>query len=185
MKFSPKAKTAVAKALELDDTLPEAHASLAYIRTYRDWDWSADGKEFKHALALNPNDATVDHWYSRFLASLGRLDDALAEIKRARELDPLSLVVKANVAVIYHLGRRYDQAIDELKKLLEKRPDFSVARWGLGLAYEQKGTYKEAIAEFEKAAALEKRECYRITGPRLCGGGQQERSPENTRRIED
>jgi serine/threonine protein kinase/tetratricopeptide (TPR) repeat protein len=152
----PKAKAAASKALELDDTLAEAHASEAYIRAYYDWDWAGADQEFRRSLALNPNDASVHHRYSRFLASLGRVDEALTEIKRARELDPLSLVVKANRGVIYYFGGRYDEAIDELKSLLEKEPNFSVAYWGLGLAYEQKKMYKQAIASFEKASDLDK-----------------------------
>jgi len=150
----PKAKAAVAKALELDDALAEAHGALAYIRTYYDWDWAGAEREFRRALALNPNDATLRHRYSRYLASLGRIEEALIEIKRARELDPLSLVIKANVGVIYYFGRQYDQAIEELRKVLEERPDFSTAHWGLGLAYEQKGMREQSLAEFEKAVTL-------------------------------
>jgi TolB-like protein/Tfp pilus assembly protein PilF len=152
----PKAKAALARALELDDTLAGAHAIQAYIKTYYDWDWAGAEEEFRRALALDPNDADTHHRYSRFLSSEGRIDEALAQVKRARELDPLALVTKANVGVIFYFGRRYDQAMAELKELLEKQPDFNVAHWGLGLVYEQKGMYKEAIAEFEKAGGLEK-----------------------------
>jgi TolB-like protein/Tfp pilus assembly protein PilF len=151
----PKAKAAVARALELDDTLSEGHATLAYIKTYYDWDWMGAEIEFKRSLALNSNDSTVLHWYSRFLASSGRIDEALTQIERARELDPLEPGLKANVGVINYFGRRYDQAINELKELLEKDPDFSTAHWGLGLAYEQKKMYAEAIAEFDKAGGYE------------------------------
>ncbi len=152
----PKAKVAVAKALELDDTLAGAHGSQAYIKTYYDWDWAAAEEEFRRALVLDPNDADTHHRYSRFLSSEGRIDEALAEVKRARELDPLALAAKANVGVVYYFGRRYDQAMEELKALLEKEPELHVAHWGLGLVYEQKGMYKEAIAEFERAGGLEK-----------------------------
>ena len=152
----PKAKAAVSKALELDDSLAEAHASLAYILTYYDWNWTGAEREFQRGLALNPNDATVRHRYSRYLSSLGRIDDALSEIRKAQELDPLSLLIKANVGVIYYFGRQYDSAIGQLRKVLEEQPDFSVAHWGLGLAYEQKGIPAEAIAELEKADALSK-----------------------------
>jgi len=151
----PRAKVAVARALELDNTLSEGHATLAYIKTYYDWDWVGAEAEFKRSLALNSNDSTVLHWYSRFLASSGRIDEALVEIQHARELDPLEPGLKANVGVIYYFGRRYDQAIRELKELLEKDPNFSTAHWGLGLAYEQKGMFPQAIAEFEKAGGLE------------------------------
>lgn len=123
----PKAQAAVAKALELDDTLAEAHAARAYIKTYYDWNWRTGEEEFRRALALDPNDADTHHMFSRFLASVGRIDEALAEVRRARELDPMSLIVKANVGVIYYFGRRYDQAIEELTKLLQENPDFRVA----------------------------------------------------------
>jgi eukaryotic-like serine/threonine-protein kinase len=152
----PKAKAAVAKALELDDALAAAHAAQAYIKIYYDWDWAAGEQEFRRALSLDPNDADSHQMYSRFLASMGRIDEALAEIKRARELDPMSSVIKANIGVVYYFGRRYDQAFDELNGLLEKEPNFRVAHWGLGLVYEQKKMFPQAIAEFEKAGGLEK-----------------------------
>ena len=151
----PKAKAAVARALELDDTLSEGHATLAYIKTYYDWDWAGAESEFRRSLALNSNDSTVLHWYSRFLASSGRIDEALTQIEHARELDPLEPGLKANVGVICYFGRRYDQAIKELNELREKDPEFSTAHWGLGLVYEQKKMYAEAIAELEKAGGLE------------------------------
>lgn len=151
----PKAKVAVTKALELDDTLARAHASQAYIKAYYEWDWTGAEEEFRRALSLDPNDADTRHMFSRFLASMGRIDEALAELKVARELDPLSLVAKANVGVIHYFGRRYNEAIDELERLLEKEPDFSTAHWGLGLVYEQKKMFPQAIAEFEKAGGLE------------------------------
>jgi eukaryotic-like serine/threonine-protein kinase len=150
----PKAKAAVAKALELDDELAGAHAAQAYIKIYYDWDWTAGEREFRRALSLDPNDADSHQMYSRFLASMGRIDEALTEVKRARELDPVSSGVKANVGVVYYFGRRYDQAFDELNGLLEKEPDFQTAHWGLGLVYEQKKMFPQAIAEFEKAGGL-------------------------------
>lgn len=152
----PKAKAAVTKALELDDSLAEAHASLAYIQTYYEWDWDAAGREFQRALALNPNDPNVRHRYSRYLSSLGRIEDAVREARRAQELDPLSTIIKANVGVIYYFGRKYDLAIGALQEVLKEDQNFSTAHWGLGLAYEQKGMQPEAIAEFEKADALSK-----------------------------
>jgi tetratricopeptide (TPR) repeat protein len=148
----PKAKQAVAKALELDSSLAEAHGTQAYILTYYDRDWAAAQREFQEALALNPNDATVHHRYSRYLSSLGRVEEALSEIERARLLDPNALVINANVGLIYYFGRQYDRAIEELQKVLRDHPDFSTANWGLGLAYEQKGKYDQALPEFQKAA---------------------------------
>ena len=149
----PKAKEAVAKALELDSLLAEAHGTLAYILTYYDWDWVAAEKEFKQSLALNPNDATQRHRYSRYLASVGRTQEALKELERARLLDPLDLVIKANVGVIHYFARQYDQAIEELQNVLRDHPDFTTAKWGLALAYEQKGSYQQALPEMEKASA--------------------------------
>jgi serine/threonine protein kinase/Tfp pilus assembly protein PilF len=150
----PKAKAAVARALELDDSLAEAHASLAYIYTYYDWDWAHGDQEFQRALQLNPNDAAVRHRYSRYLSSLGRIDEALREIKHEQELDPLSQVAKANVGMIYYFARQYDSAIKPLNDVLKEDPKFDTAYWGLGLIYEQKGMPAEAVAQMEKAAAL-------------------------------
>ena len=149
----PKAKQAVAKALEYDSSLAEAHSTQAYILTYYDWDWATAEKEFQQAISLNPNEATVRHRYSRYLSSLGRVEEALAELERARLLDPNDLVIKANRAMIYYFARQPDQAIEELKKVLQDKPDFGTAHWGLGLAYEQKGLYDLALPELEKAAA--------------------------------
>jgi TolB-like protein/DNA-binding winged helix-turn-helix (wHTH) protein/Tfp pilus assembly protein PilF len=150
----PKAKAAVAKALELDDSLAEAHASLAYIRTYYDWDWADAGREFQRALVLNPNDATVHQLYSRYLSSLGRIDEALEEIRRAHLIDPLSMPIRANVGFIYYFGHQYDSAVDELQNILKENQKFWLAHWGLGLAYEQNGMISNAITEFETAAVL-------------------------------
>ena len=148
----PKAKEAIAKALQLDNSLAEAHSTQAYILTYYDWDWTGAELEFQQALSINPNDATLRHRYSRFLSSLGRIEESLNELERARLLDPNDLVIKANVGVIYYFGRQYDRAIDELKKVLRDHPDFGTARWGLGLAYEQKGVHDLALTELKKAA---------------------------------
>jgi len=153
----PKAKAAVAKALELDDSLAEAHASLAYIRTYYDWDWVDAEREFQRALVLNPNDATVHRRYSRYLSSLGRIDAALEEIRRAQLLDPLATPIRANVGMIYYFGHQYDSAIEQLKNLVKEDQKSWVAHWGLGLAYEQKGLIPKAIMEFETSAKLSER----------------------------
>ncbi|MCA1607297.1 MAG: tetratricopeptide repeat protein, partial [Acidobacteria bacterium] len=148
----PKARQAVEKALELDGSLAEAHGTLAYILAYYDWNWAGAEQEFQRSLALNPNDATQRHRYSRYLSSVGRVEEAFRELERARLLDPLDLVIKANVGVIHYFAGQYDQAIEELQKVLRDHPDFSTAHWGLGLAYEQKGSYQQALAELEIAS---------------------------------
>jgi TolB-like protein/Tfp pilus assembly protein PilF/predicted Ser/Thr protein kinase len=148
----PKAKEAVAKALEFDSSLAEAHGTRAYILTYYDRDWVAAQREFQEALVLNPNDATAHHRYSRYLSSLGRVEEALGEIERARLLDPNDTVINANVGLIYYFARQYDRAIEQLQKVLHDHPDFPTAHWGLGLAYEQKGNYDQALPELQKAA---------------------------------
>jgi TolB-like protein/Tfp pilus assembly protein PilF len=148
----PKAKENVAKALEIDASLPEAHGTRAYILTYYDWDWKAAEPEFQRALALNPNDAKVRERFSRFLSSLGRIPEALAELERARLLDPNELGIKANLGVVYYFARQYDQAIEALQKILHDHPDFDTAHWGLGLAYSGKGDYEHALPELERVA---------------------------------
>ncbi len=153
----PKAKAAVARALELDPQLPEAHAALAYIRTYYDWDWRDAGKEFELALARDPNSANLRHRYSRYLSSLGRTDEALVHMQRARELDPLSLIIQANVGVIHYFGREFAEALRALQQLAAAEPEFPVAYWGIGLAQEQMGDMAGAIASFQKAAGLTER----------------------------
>src|SRR5229473_1883295 len=150
----PKAKAAATKALQLDQTLADAHASMAYVKTYYDWDWAGAEAEFRRGLELNPNYADVHHSYSRFLASLGRIAEARAELKRAQELDPLSLLVQANAGVISYFGREYDQAIQELQKIKELNPKFPVPYWGIGLCYEQKGMYQEAVDQLQKGIAV-------------------------------
>ncbi|HVH66675.1 MAG TPA: protein kinase [Gemmatimonadales bacterium] len=154
----PEAKAAAQKALALDDGLAEAHASLAYIKAYYDWDWAGAEREFQRALELNPSYAAAHHSYSRLLAAQGRIDEALAEIRRAEQVEPISMLLKANTAMILFFGRRYDDAIARLRETLEIDSTFDVALWGLGLTYEQKGMYPAAIGALEQAASLSHRD---------------------------
>jgi tetratricopeptide (TPR) repeat protein len=149
-----KAKAAALKALELDDSLAEAHASLALSVGDVDGDEAAAEREFKRAIELNPNYATAHHWYSDFLATAARPDEAMNEIKRALELDPLSLVINATLGERLYQARRYDEAIAHLRKTLEMDANFGPAHYLLGLALEQKGLYEEAISELSKARTL-------------------------------
>ena len=150
----PKAKAAAVKALELDDSLAEAHNSLAYIHFTYEWKWSAAEKEFKKAIKLNPKYATVHHWYAFKLAAMGRHDDAVAEMKLARELDPLALIINAEVGWAYYFARRYDKAIEQYQKTLEMDPGFAVTYMFFGLAYTQQDRFAEAISELQRGVEL-------------------------------
>jgi serine/threonine-protein kinase len=151
----PKAKAAAKKALELDDTLAEARTSLAIALWLYDFDFSQAIREFQHAIELNPNYATAHQQYGNIgLVALGRFDDAIAEGKRAVELDPLSLVINADVGANYYYARRYDEAIAQLRKTLEMDPGYYFAYLTLGQSLEMKGARDPAIAEYQKARAL-------------------------------
>ncbi len=147
----PRGKAAATKALELDEKLAEAHASLARNKIAYDWDWSGARKEFERALELNPNYATAHYWYSYYYFAMGRLDDAARENKRAVELDPLSLNINAEMGTALLYQRQYDRAIEQERKTLEMDPNFGVAHGILGRAYLQQGRYADAITEAQKA----------------------------------
>ncbi|MGH9838643.1 MAG: tetratricopeptide repeat protein, partial [Blastocatellia bacterium] len=149
----PKAKAASTKALEIDDGLAEAHVSLAFVRAWYDWDWPSAESEFQRALELNPNYATAHHWYALFLMAMERPSEALEEIKRAHEIDPLSLPINRDVGLIYHRACHCDRAIEQYLKTIELDPSFWSAHQHLGWAYEQKAMYEEAIAELNQAIA--------------------------------
>src|SRR5262249_47461989 len=141
-------------ALELDNTLAEAHTSLARVLYVYDWDWSGAEKEFKHAIELNPHYAPAHEWYGGYLVATGNLQEAIAERKRGLELDPLSLIVNFELALSFYQARNYDQAIDQFRKTLELDPNFAPVHNYLPAAYEQKGVYGEAITSFQKAIAV-------------------------------
>jgi len=151
----PKARAAALKALEVDDTLVEAHTSLATVKLWYERDWSGAESEFKRAIELNPNYPEAHHQYGWYLAVVARLDEALREMNRARELDPLSLPIAVDSNFPFYAARQYDQAIEECRKAIAMDPNFSLAHFGLGLNYAQKGEFPEAIAEFQKARQLE------------------------------
>jgi serine/threonine protein kinase/TolB-like protein/Tfp pilus assembly protein PilF len=148
----PKAKAASLKALELDDTLADAHNGLANVRRF-EWDWSGAENECKRAIELDSNNAGVHFNYALHLMNAGRLTEALAEIGRAEELDPLTSL-KGFEAVVTFYMRRYDEAVPALQNVIKLQPDFSNAHLFLGFAYEEKGMYAEAINEIQKAASI-------------------------------
>ena len=151
----PKAKAAAEKALQLDDTLAEAHTSLAQIFCYYDLDFVRAAREYQRAIELNPNYPTAHQWYgSSALTALGRFDEAIAEVKRAIALDPLSLVINADLGNSYYRARRYDEAIKQLRKTVDLDPGFYYAHWNLGSALAANGDLAGAIEEYEKARSL-------------------------------
>jgi TolB-like protein/Tfp pilus assembly protein PilF len=150
----PRAKAAAMKALEIDDTLAEAHTSLAFVKFRLDWDWAGAELEFGRALELNPNYAAAHHWYAVYLSAMGRHEEALPEIERALELDPLSLIISSAAGRLLQFAGRYDEAVGQCRKALEMDPNYGEARLNLGLAYEQMGRPEEAIAELQTAIDL-------------------------------
>ncbi len=150
----PKAKEAASKALAIDDTMAEPHATLAFVNTTYDRDWTGAEREFKKAIEINPNYSTAHHWYSFYLGATGRLDEAIAEAKLAQDADPLSLIISSSAGYTFHLARRYDQAIEQLRKTLEMDPNFHPAHWYLATFYDQVARYEDAIAECQKALSL-------------------------------
>ncbi|HJR07614.1 MAG TPA: tetratricopeptide repeat protein [Pyrinomonadaceae bacterium] len=148
-----EAREATLKALELDDTLAEAHASLAYVRIF-DWNWTEAEREYRRSIELNPSYATAHHWYAHYLTAMGRQTEAIIEMRRARELDPLSLPVNSGMGWHYYLTRQYDEAIHEYRKTLELNENFYMAHFLLGMALEQIGNYDEALASYRRAIAL-------------------------------
>jgi serine/threonine protein kinase/tetratricopeptide (TPR) repeat protein len=149
----PKVKAAAARALEIDDTLAEAHTSLAAVNEY-EWNWSAAEDQYRRAIELNPNYETAHHWYAAYLTSRLRSDEAMREINLALGLDPLSLIINTSVGRVLFGARQYDKAIEQLKKTLDLDPNFAEARFQIAMAYEQKRMYDDAIREFQKSVEL-------------------------------
>lgn len=170
----PKARAAVDRALQLDDSLSEAHATSASINQ-KLWRWADAEEEFKRAISLNPNYPTAHHWYAYYFYVQRQFDDAMSEIKRAYELDPLSPVISENVALVYLLKNELNPAIDQCQRTIELDPDFADAHYILGFAYLKLRSEQEATVEFQKSVELSGRAgtylgnlgyCYAVTGRR-------------------
>jgi len=150
----PKARDAAQRALQIDDTLAEAHASLAYVKHRYEWDWQGAEREFKRAIELDPNYAPARQWYSSFLVAMGRSGQGIREARRGLELDPLSLNVNSQLAWVLYLSHRYDEALEQCRKVIALDDNFFPPRRYAGLAYEQMGRHQEAIAELNKARSI-------------------------------
>jgi serine/threonine protein kinase/lipoprotein NlpI len=151
----PKATEAAKKALELDDTLPEAHFELGKIHYWYDFDWSAAERELKRAIELGPNYAQAHAYYGWYLGLVGRFGESIEESKRSEQLDPLSVQNNTIVAQNFYLAHQYDEAIERLHKTLEMDPNYWLARMYLGLAYEAKGDLPRAVAECKRASEIQ------------------------------
>jgi TolB-like protein/DNA-binding winged helix-turn-helix (wHTH) protein/Tfp pilus assembly protein PilF len=152
----PKAKAAAIKALELDSSSSEAHNSLAFCFDAFDWDFESAGKEFRRAIELNPGYATAHHWYAWHLSLMGQYDEAIAEMKKATNLDPLSLIINSDLAELLVIAHFYDESIIQSRKTIGMDPNFALAHNQLAQAYLQKHMYGEAVAELRKAVELSK-----------------------------
>ena len=151
IEYMPKARAAALRALELDKDLPEAHTALALIVQNYDYDWQTAEREYQRAIELNPNYATAHHWYAEHLMWLGRFDEALRESERARQLDPLSLIIATDNGAILLYSRQYDRALEKLRTVRELDPSFPRVGGLIVRAYEQKGMFAEAVADLEKS----------------------------------
>ncbi|MFQ5758032.1 MAG: tetratricopeptide repeat protein [Acidiferrobacterales bacterium] len=150
----PQARAAASRALEIDDTLVEAHTAIAFVTLYYDWDWAAAEIQLKRVLELRPDYAIARQWYAEYLSAMGRHEAAIREIKRAQEFDPLSLIMKSQEGAFYYFAGRYEQAIEACERALSLDPNFAFAYLALARAYEAKGMYREAMDAFRRATEL-------------------------------
>jgi DNA-binding winged helix-turn-helix (wHTH) protein/tetratricopeptide (TPR) repeat protein len=151
----PKAKALAQKAIEIDETLAEAHTALGGLKAMYDWDWPGAEQEFRRALEVTPSNANAHHAYAMVcLSPTGRIDEALVEVKLAHELDPLSLFILTSVGMVLNYRHRLDEAIEQFRKVIDMEASYYLTHWCLGYAYEQKGLYDEAIAAYRTATTL-------------------------------
>src|SRR5260370_21634616 len=142
----PKAKAAAMQALDIDDTLAEAHTSLGLVKEHFEWDWAGAEQEFKRAIELNPNSATAHHWFGAYLANMGRSEEGLGETKKAQELDPLSLIINTSLGWQLYVARHNDQAAEQLRKVLDIAAKFAPARRMLAQPDAETANQKQAVA---------------------------------------
>jgi Tfp pilus assembly protein PilF len=180
----PRAKAAVEKALALDDTLAEAHTSLASIKGDYEWDWQGAESEYRRAIALNPNYAMAHHWYGDFLSGIGRFDEGLSEIQKAAALDPLSPVIRVSLAEMYCWFGRCAEAIKELQRILETNPDFEEAHESLAEIYGYLGRYQDSVAELEREQDPPPGHVLVLRGFAAAKAGHKQEALEIVRQIE-
>jgi DNA-binding winged helix-turn-helix (wHTH) protein/TolB-like protein/tetratricopeptide (TPR) repeat protein len=160
----PRAKAAALQALQIDDSLAEAHTSLAFVNMHYEWDWAGSQKEFKRALELNPNYATAHQWYAVWLMAQGKTAASLEEERRAQRADPLSIIIKTDTAQLLIYAGRDDEAVEQAQGALEIDPAFPLAHLYLAVAYIEKRDYPAAIAEFQKVLAINKGDPWALSG---------------------
>jgi len=160
----PRAKEAALTALKLDDSLAEAHASLAFVEMHYEWNWKESEKEFRRAIELNPNYATAHQWFAYWLMAQGRPDESIAENELARKADPLSIIIRTDAADLLCAAGRFDEAIQKAKEAMDLDPDFRLGHYFLGLAYSGKQMYPEALAEYQKGVATDSKDEWALSG---------------------
>lgn len=149
-----KARAAAAKALEIDDSLAEAHTAMAGIMTEHDWNFAGAEPEYLKAIELNPNYANARHWYGEYLLAMGRIPEALAQLKKAQELDPLSLIINGLLGVAYQLNGQMDEATEQIRRTIDMDPNFPRSHIFMAEIYHEKGMYEEAADEYAKLSLL-------------------------------
>jgi eukaryotic-like serine/threonine-protein kinase len=170
----PKARAAALRAIELDDTLPEAHTSLGLLAMTVDRDWDRAESELKRAITLNPNYVNARHWYSHYLLWMGRDEESLDQSQRALALDPLDVGMMFHLGFHYYLSRQYEQAVTQLQRTLEMNPKFADAHSVLGLVYELQGHYDEAVTELRSSMAFGGRDVRALIGHVYAVSGRQD-----------
>lgn len=172
----PKAKAAALAALQLDDSLAEAHTSLAFEEMHYEWDWLAADREFQRALQLNPNYATAHQWYAYWLMAHGQADHALSQLSLAEKADPLSIIIKSDTSDLLACAGRYEQAVQAAKNALELDPNFTLAHYSLAEAYGAQHMYPQAIVEYQKMLATDSGNAWALTGMARAYAGTGERA---------
>lgn len=183
----PRAKAAVRKALVLNTRLADAHTSLGLIRFQYDWNWKGAEEEFREAIDVNPNYAPAHHFFADYLKAMGRFDEALTEIEKARELDPLSLAINTGVGHVLYLSGQYDRAIEEYKRAVELDPNFMATHIWFGRPYLEKGMFDEAVAELEIAVKLsgESTIALAMLGHGLASAGRKDEAMEILEKLKE